>query len=75
MFSDYIYTADKLQRTARWLETFDGGVDKLKRILLDDELGICAELEKAMNDLVGTYECEWTREFIFRSPVYSEPCD
>ncbi|KAL7410257.1 NADPH nitrite reductase [Mrakia frigida] len=57
----YIYTADRLQRTARWIETFDGGVEKLRRIILDDELGICAELEKSMNELVGTYECEWTR--------------
>ena len=59
----YIQTADRLQRTARWIEGFEGGIEKLRRIILDDELGICADLEKSMNALVGTYECEWTREF------------
>jgi nitrite reductase (NAD(P)H) len=51
---------DKLMRTARWLEQFDGGIERLKKILLDDELGICAQLEKDMEALVGTYQCEWT---------------
>ncbi|KDQ57287.1 hypothetical protein JAAARDRAFT_194442 [Jaapia argillacea MUCL 33604] len=55
----YIQTADKLMRTARWVEQFDGGIERLKKILLDDELGICSELEKEMNDLVGTYTDEW----------------
>ncbi|KAH7886820.1 hypothetical protein F5I97DRAFT_1058573 [Phlebopus sp. FC_14] len=55
----YIRTADKLMRTARWVEQFEGGIERLKKILLDDELGICDELEKDMNDLVGTYSDEW----------------
>jgi nitrite reductase (NAD(P)H) len=49
----YIKTADKLMRTARWMESFDGGIDKLKKIILEDELGICDELDKAMDALVG----------------------
>ncbi|TNY23557.1 NADPH nitrite reductase [Rhodotorula diobovata] len=55
----YIRTADKLQRTAPWVESFEGGVDKLRKILIDDELGICADLEAEMDSLIGTYKDEW----------------
>lgn len=55
----YIRTADRLVRTARWIEGFEGGIEKLKRIILDDELGICADLDKEMDALVGTYVDEW----------------
>ncbi|CAE6540498.1 unnamed protein product [Rhizoctonia solani] len=56
----YIRTADKLMRTARWIEQFEGGIEKLKKIILNDELGICADLDREMDALVGTYQCEWT---------------
>lgn len=56
----YIRTADKLQRTARWVETLPGGIKYLREVILEDKLGICAELEKQMDDLVGTFFCEWT---------------
>jgi nitrite reductase (NAD(P)H) len=46
-------------RTARWVESFDGGIERLKKIIIDDELGICADLDKEMDDLVGTYYDEW----------------
>lgn len=55
----YIHTADKLMRTARWIEQFDGGTERLKKILLDDELGICADLEREMGELIGSYADEW----------------
>lgn len=55
----YIHTADKLMRTARWVEQFDGGIERLKTILLDDELGICADLEREMSELIGSYADEW----------------
>ncbi|KAK7058498.1 hypothetical protein VNI00_002132 [Paramarasmius palmivorus] len=55
----YIRTADKLTRTARWLEEMDGGIEKLKKVIIEDELGICAELEADMNALVGSYFDEW----------------
>ncbi|BGO91811.1 hypothetical protein NBRC10512_007608 [Rhodotorula toruloides] len=55
----YIRTADKLQRTAPWVEGFEGGIDKLRKILIDDELGICADLEAEMDNLIGTYQDEW----------------
>ncbi|KAG1736104.1 uncharacterized protein EDB91DRAFT_1142842 [Suillus paluster] len=55
----YIHTADKLMRTARWVEQFDGGMERLKKILLDDELGICEDLEREMGELIGSYADEW----------------
>ncbi|OAA56275.1 nitrite reductase [NAD(P)H] [Niveomyces insectorum RCEF 264] len=56
----YIRTADRLQRTARWIESLPGGLAYLKEVILDDRLGICAEMEKQMQALVDGYFCEWT---------------
>ena len=56
----YIRTADKLQRTARWIEQLPGGIKYLRQVVLEDKLGIAAELERQMNELVGTFFCEWT---------------
>ncbi|KAJ8607087.1 hypothetical protein MRB53_040523 [Persea americana] len=56
----YIRTADRLQRTARWLEAMEGGMTYLRSVILDDKLGICKELEEQMEELVGKFECEWT---------------
>lgn len=56
----YMRTADKLQRTARWIENLPGGIEYLRKVVLEDSLGICAELEKQMEELVGTFFCEWT---------------
>ena len=55
----YIQTAKPLQRTARWLEEFEGGLEALKAVLLADSLGICDQLESDMQMLVDTYQCEW----------------
>lgn len=55
----YIRTADKLQRTARWLEALPGGIAYLKQVILEDKLGICASLEEQMGELVGTFFDEW----------------
>ncbi|KAJ5097202.1 hypothetical protein N7456_007923 [Penicillium angulare] len=56
----YIRTADKLQRTARWIENLPGGIAYLREVILDDKLGICADMEKQMQELVKSYFCEWT---------------
>ena len=56
----YIRTADRLQRTARWIENLPNGIKYLQEVILEDKLGICEELEKQMQDLVGTFFCEWT---------------
>ena len=56
----YIRTADKLQRTARWIESLPGGINYLREVVIDDKLGICADMEQQMEKLVGTFFCEWT---------------
>ncbi|KAI0839987.1 nitrite reductase [Hypoxylon sp. FL0890] len=55
----YIRTADKLQRTARWLENLPGGLKYLKEVILEDKLGICASLEAQMQELVDSFFDEW----------------
>ena len=55
----YIATADRLTRTSVWLEKLEGGIKHLKEVIVDDSLGICADLEKEMQYLVDTYRCEW----------------
>ena len=55
----YIRTADKLQRTSVWRESFEGGLDALKAIVIDDSLGLAHELEAQMQLVVDRYECEW----------------
>jgi nitrite reductase (NAD(P)H) len=54
---------------------------KLKKVILEDELGICADLDREMDALVGTYQCEWTtvvkdpeRRKQFRQFVNSVSC-
>ena len=41
----YVRTADRLQRTSVWLENLEGGLDYLRQVVIDDKLGIGAELE------------------------------
>jgi nitrite reductase (NADH) large subunit len=55
----YIRTADRLQRTSTWLNQLEGGIDYLKSVVVEDSLGIGAELEADMQKLVDTYQCEW----------------
>ncbi|MNH28404.1 hypothetical protein D3C79_885680 [compost metagenome] len=55
----YIRTADKLQRTSVWRESLEGGLDYLKQVIIDDSLGLGAELEAQMQLVVDRYECEW----------------
>jgi nitrite reductase (NAD(P)H) len=55
----YIRTADKLQRTARWLEALPGGIKYLREVILEDKLGINASLEAQMQELVDSYFDEW----------------
>jgi len=57
----YVRTADRLQRTSVWMDNLEGGLDYLKQVVIEDSLGIAAELEEQMNNIVGTYQCEWKR--------------
>jgi len=78
----YVRTADRLQRTATWFNGLEGGLDYLKSVILDDSLGIAAELEAEMEHIVGTYQCEWKtatedpeRRKLFRSFVNAKEPD
>ncbi|GGK66721.1 nitrite reductase large subunit [Planomonospora parontospora] len=53
----YIRTADRLQRTSVWLE--NQGLDYVKEVVLEDSLGICAELDAQMERHVAGYADEW----------------
>ncbi|MGX5696092.1 nitrite reductase large subunit NirB [Agromyces soli] len=55
----YIRTADRLQRTARWMEDLDGGIDHVREVVVDDSLGLADELEAAVARHVDGYEDEW----------------
>lgn len=55
----YIRTADRLQRTSVWRDNLEGGLDYLKDVIVNDSLGIGAELEAEMALVVATYQDEW----------------
>ncbi|MFI6265069.1 nitrite reductase large subunit NirB [Micromonospora sp. NPDC051006] len=55
----YIRTADRLQRTAAWLEALDGGLEHLRAVIVDDSLGLCADLDAAMARHTTCYVDEW----------------
>ena len=55
----YVRTADRLQRTSVWLENLEGGLDYLKKVVIDDALAIGADLEADMALNIGNYQCEW----------------
>ena len=57
----YVRTADRLQRTAVWIENMEGGLAYAKSVVIDDKLGICEDLEKQMSHIIGAYECEWKK--------------
>ncbi len=55
----YIKTAEPLTRTAPWLNKLEGGLSYLKAVVIDDVLGLNAELEADMERLIRNYRCEW----------------
>jgi nitrite reductase (NADH) large subunit len=55
----YVRTADRLQRTAAWVEEYEGGLEAIRAVVLDDSLGICDDLDVAMAAHVDSYEDEW----------------
>jgi NAD(P)H-dependent nitrite reductase large subunit/NAD(P)H-dependent nitrite reductase small subunit len=62
----YIQTADRLTRTSVWLEKMEGGIEYLRDVIVNDRLGIAADLERQMTFLVDTYKCEWAE--VVRDP-------
>jgi nitrite reductase (NADH) large subunit len=44
----------------------EGGMSYLKAVVVDDVLGIAAELEDDMQKLIDVYQCEWKE--VVRNP-------
>ena len=55
----YIRSADRLQRTSTWIENLDGGIDAVRKVVVDDSLGLADQLEQMMASHVASYRCEW----------------
>jgi nitrite reductase (NADH) large subunit len=55
----YIGEADRLERTAGWVERRSGGVDALRSVLIDDAEDRGAELDALMTAHVDAYTDEW----------------
>jgi nitrite reductase (NADH) large subunit len=55
----YIRTADRLQRTSVWLESIEGGLDYVRSVVVDDSLGLAADLEADMARHTSGYQDEW----------------
>lgn len=59
ILSFYVKTADRLQRTSTWMDNMEGGLAYLQSVVIDDALGLNDALEKQMQQVVNTYQCEW----------------
>jgi len=55
----YIRTGERLQRTSVWMNNLEGGIEYLKQVVCEDSLGLGEELEKEMQHVVDTFQCEW----------------
>nr|MBA3710423.1 (2Fe-2S)-binding protein [Planctomycetota bacterium] len=55
----YIRTANRLERTATWFNQLEGGIAYLRQVIIEDSLGIAAELESEMASVVASYQDEW----------------
>ena len=53
----YVFTADRLQRTAPWVVAT--GLEHIREVIVDDALGLCADLDAAMVAHVANYRDEW----------------
>lgn len=55
----YVRTADRLQRTSTWLDDMEGGLERLRQVVVEDSLGIGETLDREMDLIRETYRCEW----------------
>ena len=53
----YVFTAERLQRTAPWL--VEKGLEHIRAVIVDDTLGLCADLDAALARHVESYSDEW----------------
>ncbi|MFN0030247.1 MAG: nitrite reductase large subunit NirB [Acidimicrobiales bacterium] len=56
----YVRSAERLERTATWQRKLPGGIDFVRRVVLEDALGLNEDFEGDMANHVATYRCEWT---------------
>ncbi|MEX2568289.1 MAG: nitrite reductase (NAD(P)H), partial [Cyclobacteriaceae bacterium] len=63
----YIRTAEPLTRTAKWLQSLEGGIEHLRAVVVQNSLGLGVEFEKEMAFMVSTYACEWKE--VVENPV------
>lgn len=59
----YVRTADRLERTATWLNKLPGGLAKVHEVVVEDKLELAEVLEAEMAHIVATYACEWEKTF------------
>lgn len=55
----YIKTADRMQRTSTWMDNLEGGLAYVQDVVKNDSLGICDALEAQMEEIHGSYKCDW----------------
>ncbi|NUP49312.1 MAG: nitrite reductase large subunit [Catenulispora sp.] len=55
----YIAEADRLERTATWVERYEGGLDRLRAVLIDDVEDRGVELEALIAAHIEAYADEW----------------
>ncbi|MFV0458969.1 MAG: nitrite reductase large subunit NirB [Actinomycetales bacterium] len=55
----YIRTADRLQRTAGWVSDYEGGLAAIRQVIVEDSLGIVADLDAQIAQHVAGYSDEW----------------
>ena len=41
------------------MDNLEGGIEYLRQVIIEDSLGIAAELEAQLALVVDTYQCEW----------------
>ncbi|NKY07615.1 YihY family inner membrane protein [Cellulomonas hominis] len=55
----YVRRGDRLQRTAPFVAGFPGGIEELRRVVVEDSEGIGAELDAEIERHVASYADEW----------------
>ena len=55
----YIRTAERLERTATWIERIEGGLAHVREVVIEDSLGLGTELDELMSAHVDNYADEW----------------
>lgn len=55
----YIKTADRMQRTATWMDNLEGGLKYVQDVVINDSLGLAEALEAQMESIHQTYQCDW----------------